>query len=160
MTVFLVARDGPLAGRRIPVEDGLVIGREADLVVDDPEISRRHAIIHFRGTEPSVEDLASRNGTWVNDARVVGETALRDGDILRVGPVRFAIEGVALGAETKVGSPASAAARLAVPDTPFSPPSPRREVGIATRLVSAEIATWIVILGTSAALIFYFALRY
>ena len=39
----LAIRKGPLAGQDVRVTDSLVIGREGDLVIADPEISRRHA---------------------------------------------------------------------------------------------------------------------
>lgn len=69
---------------------GLVIGRgaEADLRINDPGVSRRHA--EFRvttgksGAEISVVDLGSTNGTLVDGKRVT-EARLRDGSVVRVG---------------------------------------------------------------------------
>lgn len=68
---------------------GLVIGRgaEADLRINDPGISRRHAEIRVSGRErPEVKvvDLGSTNGTMVDGSRV-RETQLRDGQRVRVG---------------------------------------------------------------------------
>jgi hypothetical protein len=68
---------------------GAVIGRgaEADLRINDPGISRRHAEIRVGGQgrpEVSVVDLGSTNGTMVDGSRV-REATLRDGQHLRVG---------------------------------------------------------------------------
>lgn len=68
---------------------GLVIGRsaEADLRINDPGISRRHAEVRVSGRERpevSVVDLGSTNGTMVDGSRV-RESRLRDGQRMRVG---------------------------------------------------------------------------
>ena len=65
---------GPLAGHRVEVTSALVLGREgADLVIEDPQVSRRHASVRPAGDGLEIEDLGSLNGTWVNGARVTGE---------------------------------------------------------------------------------------
>ena len=47
------------------------IGRSGcDLVVDDPELSRRHARIEIRGAEVTLKDIDSTNGTFIDDERV------------------------------------------------------------------------------------------
>jgi hypothetical protein len=75
-------------GTAVPItEDRMTLGRgtDVDLRVDDAGVSRRHAELRrdADGTV-SVVDLASTNGTFVNDARV-GQQALVDGDTIRVG---------------------------------------------------------------------------
>jgi pSer/pThr/pTyr-binding forkhead associated (FHA) protein len=76
----------PAAGREIAVRAG-TIGREGcDINVGDPEVSRRHAAIRAGdGAEHTIEDLGSRNGTWVNDQRIEEPTVLRAGDVVRLG---------------------------------------------------------------------------
>jgi pSer/pThr/pTyr-binding forkhead associated (FHA) protein len=66
--------------------DGLVVGRgaEADLRINDPGISRRHAEFRLDGRQVKVADLGSTNGTLV-DGRRVSEAPLRDGSVVRVG---------------------------------------------------------------------------
>lgn len=63
------------------------IGRHPDqlIFVEDPSLSRRHAILVFDGRGARVRDLGSHNGTFVNCARVEGEAALRPGDVIRCG---------------------------------------------------------------------------
>lgn len=80
-------------GRRISVgEEPVTIGRlpECDIVVSDPNVSRRHAEVRRAGNDFVVVDLGSTNGTRVNGAGVK-ERRLGDGDVITVGAteVRF-----------------------------------------------------------------------
>jgi two-component system cell cycle response regulator len=74
-----------------------VIGRgtEADVWVEDPAISRRHArIVRRPDGRYYVEDLGSTNGTFVAGRRIEGRCELANGDRIQVGPalmIRFAI---------------------------------------------------------------------
>jgi predicted Zn finger-like uncharacterized protein len=63
---------GPEAGRIFPIEKPrVVIGRhDADINVDDPEISRQHAAVEIAGERAMVVDLGSTNGTFVGDGPV------------------------------------------------------------------------------------------
>lgn len=64
-----------------------IIGRErtlADIVLDDPNISRKHARLAFDGQNWHIIDLHSTNGTLVNEIDV-DECVLRDGDLLTMG---------------------------------------------------------------------------
>ena len=65
-----------------------VIGRarEADVRIAVPEVSRRHARILIEGTRATIEDLESRNGTFVRGRRIHRPTTLKDGDEIGVGP--------------------------------------------------------------------------
>jgi pSer/pThr/pTyr-binding forkhead associated (FHA) protein len=84
----IVVTRGPLAGRCYPVESELVIGRQdADLLLDDPQVSRRHAVVRAIDGELEVEDLASANGTFINSSRLSGTQRLRPGDEIAIGPV-------------------------------------------------------------------------
>ncbi len=67
-------------------------GRDCDIVLrDDPLVSRSHALVHFDNGELWVEDDTSQNGTFVNSQRTAGQP-LRQGDILKVGRTRFAVQ--------------------------------------------------------------------
>ena len=69
------------------VEPSAVIGRErgqADIILTDPNISRRHAEVRYDGRYWHIADLRSTNGTLVNDVDV-NECILRDGDLVTVG---------------------------------------------------------------------------
>jgi DNA-binding winged helix-turn-helix (wHTH) protein len=75
-------------GRRIPLSEGEnIVGRDDDAAVsfDSPTLSRRHCCIRIVGSEVTVEDLGSKNGTYVRDARLHSAAALVNGDRIRVG---------------------------------------------------------------------------
>jgi pSer/pThr/pTyr-binding forkhead associated (FHA) protein len=63
-------------------------GQGCEIVVSDMACSRRHARITVGGEGRNalfVEDLGSRNGTYVNDARIWDRTAIKDGCLIRIG---------------------------------------------------------------------------
>lgn len=68
----------------------LSIGRDPsnDVVLPDAMVSRRHAVIEFRGSQFYVRDCNSSNGSLVNGDRV-SERNLRDGDLLAIGTARL-----------------------------------------------------------------------
>ena len=67
-----------------------VLGRDdATLALESPTISRRHARITIEPESAMVEDLGSKNGTYVNQVRVAQATRVVDGDVLRVGDLVF-----------------------------------------------------------------------
>ncbi len=65
------------------------IGRweDNDVVVDDRWVSRYHAQIHREGESYAVQDLDSKNGTFVNGRRITAPTSLADGDEIQVTPL-------------------------------------------------------------------------
>src|SRR5512145_2368193 len=85
----LLALDGPLAGQRFSLREGSSsLGRdlacEITLGGDQPQVSRRHAVITVEGGGVRISDLGSRNGTFVNGRRV--EAAyVSPGDEVRLG---------------------------------------------------------------------------
>jgi DNA-binding CsgD family transcriptional regulator len=94
---FLVLRDADGAQRLVELdaaEQRLSIGRSAGnrvALVWDTEVSRLHAELECTAGEWTVsDDGLSRNGTYVNGARISGRQRLRDGDVLRVGQTTLA----------------------------------------------------------------------
>jgi DNA-binding winged helix-turn-helix (wHTH) protein len=69
------------------VEGESVLGRDpgVQVLVDVPGVSRRHARILVKGAGAAVEDLGSKNGTFVGDRRVDALTPLADRDRVRLG---------------------------------------------------------------------------
>jgi pSer/pThr/pTyr-binding forkhead associated (FHA) protein len=81
-------------GRPFPVTtDVVAIGRSSgcDVVLDDPNVSRRHAELRLAGATPVVVDLGSTNGTIVNGRRV-REQALAFGDRIVLGSTTLVLE--------------------------------------------------------------------
>ena len=66
--------------------------RECDVTIDHETLSRKHAVVHVRWDGADVEDLGSRNGTFVNGERIRGRVAIKEGDIVILGTVRFFVE--------------------------------------------------------------------
>jgi Nif-specific regulatory protein len=87
MNPRLIALSGPSKGKTFGLsQDDFSIGRDPSnsLPLNDPLISRQHAIIRTRGGDLSVADLNSRNGTFLN-AVPVTERKLEPGDRIQVG---------------------------------------------------------------------------
>jgi ABC transport system ATP-binding/permease protein len=82
-----------LPTRREPLRKPvLIVGRaaEADIVLNHPEISRRHCQLTLETSSWIIEDLGSQRGTVVNNERISGKTALKPGDQIVLGPVTLA----------------------------------------------------------------------
>jgi DNA-binding winged helix-turn-helix (wHTH) protein len=80
--------------REIALEEGEnIIGREREAAawIDVYSVSRRHARIVVAGDRATLEDLRSKNGTFLKGEAVTSPTALSDGDRLRIGTVEMTI---------------------------------------------------------------------
>ena len=76
------------AGLEVALGQGVnLIGRaiDAEIRIESPKVSRRHARITVDGDAAVVEDLDSKNGTFVGDTRIEVPTPLAHGDQLRLG---------------------------------------------------------------------------
>lgn len=87
--VLVVVRGDEIGRRFLLNEPRLVLGRnpdQADLVLADPSVSGRHALLEVdpEGERYAIGDLGSRNGTWLNGARIE-RGPLREGDKIFVG---------------------------------------------------------------------------
>ncbi len=84
----LVMKSGPTPGKVFDLNlPDLTIGREAGnaIVINDAEISRRHARLHLEGGGYILEDLGSTNGCFVNGQRLMGPHVLRPGELIMCG---------------------------------------------------------------------------
>jgi len=82
-----------------------IAGRDPDASVwlESLKVSRRHARITVSGTRATIEDLDSKNGTFVGRERIAQPTVLQPGDEVRIGPFTlvFRVFGVAGSTETE-----------------------------------------------------------
>jgi FHA domain len=102
----VVVKTGPEAGRRVELDLEVAIGRQdGDLVVEDPEVSRRHAVLRRSGGSVVVEDLDSTNGTFVNGERIRSPITVGPGDQVRVGRTMLEIEPDQRADDTIVSTP-------------------------------------------------------
>ena len=89
---------------RVTLEEGEhVIGRDPDVEIflNSAGVSRRHARIGISTGRATIEDLGSKNGTFVGDQRVEGSRSLGDGDIIGVGSVKLTLRVVETPGSTK-----------------------------------------------------------
>lgn len=118
---------GPYFGKVLAVPGRLVIGRgsECDLVLDEPEMSRKHAMIEVTAAGIYLRDMGSSNGTFVNGVQV-RDAVLYSGDQIAFDRNRFLVEapGMPTRAEGQVQSAPtpghSASITQAIPAVPAS----------------------------------------
>lgn len=83
---LLIAQEGPLKGQRWQLSQTIVLGREStcDVAIVDRQISRFHARLTPTSEGVILEDLGSKNGTYLNSALLSAPVVLQDGDVLSV----------------------------------------------------------------------------
>ena len=101
LTLTLTFMSGARDGEVVQLETtgsppSISIGRDAScelMISDDPDLSRRHARIFRSGSSWMLEDLHSSNGTFIGEfqaaRRLSGPTAIKEGQIFRVGLTRL-----------------------------------------------------------------------
>ncbi|MFM8314146.1 MAG: FHA domain-containing protein, partial [Deltaproteobacteria bacterium] len=89
----VLGKDGAILHSGEFIKDKIVLGRilSADLRIDDPRVSRIHALIEQKGDGIVLTDLASSHGTFVNGKKVV-ESKVQYGDTIRVGFIELKLE--------------------------------------------------------------------
>jgi DNA-binding SARP family transcriptional activator len=90
-----VARLHALSGEVHPLIGAATrVGRlpDNDVVLDDAEVSRHHAVLSDTGTTFVITDLRSANGVYVDDRRIRGSVPLADGDRIRICHHEFVFE--------------------------------------------------------------------
>jgi pSer/pThr/pTyr-binding forkhead associated (FHA) protein len=84
----LVVRQGPIPGQIFELnKPEISIGRDIsnDFVINDAEVSRKHAKMTLEGDRYTIEDLDSTNGTYVDGQRLIGPHLLAVGEIIMFG---------------------------------------------------------------------------
>jgi hypothetical protein len=136
-TFQLVMHSGPNPGKIFElVQDELTIGRDIGnrIVINDPEVSRKHARLTMQSGGFVIEDLGSTNGTFVNNQRLIGPHMLRPGETIMLGE-KISLEYEILGFDpnatmvSSAGQPAAPAPsretyRVETPDFGYPPVSP------------------------------------
>lgn len=90
--------------REVPLVEGESdIGRDRDctISIDDATVSRRHARVIVAGREAALEDLGSKNGTFLRGEPVSRPSVLRDGDLVKIGTVEMTLRVYAGGVSTE-----------------------------------------------------------
>ena len=92
----LLVNNGPEAGKKYDLTlPEYVLGRhpECTIVIDVGAVSRHHCKVFKDAGNYWVEDLKSRNGTFVNDVQLAARHRLQQGDQVRVCDVTFTFQG-------------------------------------------------------------------
>jgi pSer/pThr/pTyr-binding forkhead associated (FHA) protein len=129
----LIMRSGPTPGAAFTLEgDQIDVGRDStnEIVINDAEISRRHARLTFQGGKYVLEDLGSTNGTFVNGQRLAGPRVLKTGEVVSFGEqIVLVFEATHFDAGATVVSPRAAAVPAASRPAMPPPPPPAEYVG-------------------------------
>ena len=115
----MVMRSGPTPGKTFELNKSeITIGRDIvnDIVINDAEVSRKHARLVSQAGSYVLEDVGSTNGTFVNGQRLMGPHLLRPGELILFG------ENVSLSYETTQFDPD--ATMVAASNVPGMPPAP------------------------------------
>ena len=83
---IIIANGGQLEGQQWVLTDHILIGRgeDCDIVVNDRQVSRHHAKFEFNNGVSKVEDLDSKNGTYINGERITGSRQLIEKDEIQI----------------------------------------------------------------------------
>ncbi len=131
----LIMRSGPTPGKVFQLKgDEVFIGRDVgnDIVINDAEISRRHARLAIQAGGYILEDLGSTNGTAVNGERLTSRHVMREGEILSLGEhVALVFESLADDKEATVVGPRTA--RKAPVESGQAPAAPAAKSSTAPR---------------------------
>ena len=139
MTWKIQAITGELTGQEISIDRDMLVGRHqtADILLQQSEISRKHAAFLLKEQALWLQDLGSSNGTYVNDVQIAAETLLKQGDIVQFASLKFSVFEPAKALEDVVESVEAATLGAAVVETPISQPS---EAVAASETAQAEVS--------------------
>ena len=132
MKVQLIVVQGKPEGKTIPLlGPRFKIGRgeTCHLRPNSEQVSREHAEFVVNATNVTVADLGSRNGTLVNGRAITAPQSLRNGDLVQVGPLTFAV--------SIQGAPAEAS-------RPATGPSGGSKSGSLDDVSNDEIDSWLI----------------
>jgi pSer/pThr/pTyr-binding forkhead associated (FHA) protein len=96
-----------LEAREVALRPGEnLLGRVEDGVawIEAPTVSRRHARILVEHDRAVIEDLGSKNGTFVRGRRITAPTRLAAGDVIRLGQVSIKLHAVRVEQSTATGT--------------------------------------------------------
>ncbi|RME46643.1 MAG: FHA domain-containing protein [Caldilineae bacterium] len=110
-----IVKQGPQIGIFFPItSDRLMIGREeaCNIIIQDPEVSRRHCELAWKEGDFVLQDLGSTNGTFVNGVQITEPVKLKPGDNVGIGQTMMVLELETEGGAGAVGYERPAAAGM------------------------------------------------
>jgi pSer/pThr/pTyr-binding forkhead associated (FHA) protein len=95
MTVNLVLLKKDGSKKVFLLQDGLTVigrGRECNLRIPLESVSKKHCQLSLDGNTLKINDIGSRNGTFLNGRSIIEETDVNAGDKIRIGPLKFLLK--------------------------------------------------------------------
>jgi pSer/pThr/pTyr-binding forkhead associated (FHA) protein len=140
MPKMIVSIDGVVIKEVQLTKDRTTLGRRPynDIVIDNLAVSGEHSVMQMSGSDVTLEDLNSTNGTYVN-GKAIKKQALQNGDTVEIGKykIKFVHDGVQENHERVMAVSAGAAAARGSADLPLAPAfaAPVAAPGIASALI-------------------------
>lgn len=125
--ILIIHSDKVSEPQRTLIKDVVIIGRgeDCDIVIPERQVSRQHIRIYHEADTWIIQDLESRNGTWVNEHKLIGEQRLYDDDEINL----------ALAIKIKfIGSGATAPNLIDAPDFIGKEKATETSIGLGGRL--------------------------
>jgi pSer/pThr/pTyr-binding forkhead associated (FHA) protein len=142
----IVMRDGSVAERDITQNEvALGKGPQNDIILSDASVSTAHAVIRFEDGVFKLIDLGSRNGTLVNDARIVEPREIRHGDLIKMGHCALTFRLKEAG--DTLSMPQRTLIMAATPTPPPAPPAPKAAALTEDALAAALVSSGLVVQG-------------
>lgn len=141
-TLHILARDGSVTERDLKTpETRIGKGPQNDIILPDASVSATHAMISLADGVFTLTDLGSRNGTFLNDARVSEPRKLQHGDLIKMGhcTLTFRLNE----AETTLSIPRTLLLDQ-TPPPPAPPPAPKTPAMTEESLAQALVASGLV----------------
>jgi len=144
MKLSLVVAQGVHLGKVIPIPvSQFVIGRDENcqLRPSSPAVSKKHCGLFVKGQQVFAKDMGSTNGTFVNGKQIAGETEIRDGDYLKIGPLEFTVRldtNATPAPAIKIDAKAAGAKTPETPKAPEPLPEPDHEQMAALLLATDD----------------------
>ncbi len=96
VTTGTITLEGIISGKslKLPINQSLVLGREnyGSEILQDRKFSRKHCLIETNPQAPSICDLGSLNGTFVNGVRITAKTSLKNEDTITIADEAFILK--------------------------------------------------------------------
>lgn len=144
-TLRIILRDGSVVERDI-TQNEVTLGKgpQNDVILADASVSSAHAVIRFEDGAYKINDLGSRNGTLVNDARLGAEPrAIQHGDLIKMGHCALTFRLKEAGDTLTMPQRTLIMNATGTPVPPPAPPSPKAaaltEDALAAALVSSGL---------------------
>ncbi|MGH9753896.1 MAG: DUF3616 domain-containing protein [Blastocatellia bacterium] len=142
-TLHILSRDGSVIERDLN-NDEVKIGKgsQNDIILSDASVSGAHAVISFEDGVYKINDLGSRNGTLLNEARIAEPREIQHGDLIKMGHCTLTFRLKEAG-DTLTMQRTQMLGETQTPPAPPAPPAPKpaalTEGALAAALVSSGL---------------------